>query len=324
VVHLPFDGDLNDTSGRGNNATYLYNGQNSSTTPRFSQGVIGSQAFEYTTTSDFLTQEYASLGYPPDLQLGDSQDFSVSFWCQYTNQGDDLPFISNKDWNSSSDVGWGIFTQSGGNYRINVTGPNLGQDKFSETDTPTILKDGHWHNIVVSLQRAPFGESAFVYGYVDGHLATKHPMGVVGSIDTLSLPFQNEQGVSPVQSGWAVNIGQDGTGTYADGGSAHDINALIDDLGFWRRALTANEASGIYQAGLIGRDLTMAATATLTVVKSGSNVVLMWLGSADVAVEKATSLTAKDWTIVPGTQGASSVTLPASAGDGYFRLVIVQ
>jgi len=328
VVHLPFDGNLDDTSGRDNNATYLHNGAASSPSPRFVPGFIGSQAFEYTTLSDYSAQEYASLGYPPDLQLGDSQDFSVSFWARWTNQSDDLPFISNKDWNSSSDVGWGIFTQTGGNYRINVTGPNQGEDKFSETDTPDILNDGNWHNVLVSFQRAPFGESAFVYGYIDGSLVTKHSMGVVGSIDTLNLPFQNGQyfytNVQPVQVNWAVNIGQDGTGTYADNGSAHDINAAIDDLGLWRRALTANEAKGIFVAGAMSRDLTMAATATITAKISGPNIVLMWLGSPDVELEEATSLTLKDWTVVPGSLGASVATVPRSSAAAYFRLVIVQ
>ena len=193
VVHLPFDGNLNDTSGRGNNATYMSVGSSASQTPRFVQGFIGSNAFEYTTKSDDSDIEYATFGYPTDLQFDSTNDFSVSFWCRLTNQSDDLPFICNKDWNSSSDIGWGVFTQTGGNYRINVTGPNLGADKYSETDTPKTFKDGNWHNIVVSIQRPTFGATAFVYGYLDGALATKHPLGVVGSIDTEAIPFTDRQ-----------------------------------------------------------------------------------------------------------------------------------
>jgi len=48
-----------------------------------------------------------------------------------------------------------------------------------------------------AFQRAPFSESAFVYGYIDGSLVTKHPMGVVGSIDTLNLPFKNGNTSTP-------------------------------------------------------------------------------------------------------------------------------
>ena len=277
VVHLPFDGNFNDTSGRGNNAAYAINGPNANSSPTFLPGKIG-QAFQYTTTIDASIQEYATLLYPPDLQFGATNDFSVSMWVNYTNQSDDLPFISNKDWNSSSDQGWGIFCQSGGNFRINVTGPNLGLDKYSETDTPDDVRGGLWRNIVVSFQRAPFGSSAFVYAYLDGVLVSKHPMNVVGTIDTFALPFQQEQGVPDNQSTWAVNIGQDGTGVYHDQGSAYNIAALIDDVGIWRRALTANEALGIYEAGEAGNDFTFAPTTELSVVKVGTTLQFTWLG----------------------------------------------
>ncbi len=63
VVHLTFDGNLNDTSGRGNNATYATNGANADPNPTFVPGRVG-QAFEYTTTIDATIQEYATLGYP--------------------------------------------------------------------------------------------------------------------------------------------------------------------------------------------------------------------------------------------------------------------
>ena len=320
VVHLPFDGDLNDTSGRGNNASYIGYGPNASPSARFAPGKFG-QAFEYTTTNDWSDIEYATLGYPADLQFGATNDFTVSMWVNYTNQSDDLPFISNKDWNSSSDLGWGIFTQTGGNYRINVTGQNGGADKFSYTDTPHTLKDGNWHNILVSIQRAPFGQSAYVYGYLDGVLVTKHPMYVGLSIDTFSTPFSNGQGVTSAQSSWAVNIGQDGTGVYTDTGSAHDINARIDDLGIWRRALTANEAVGIYLAGVAGKDLSQAIAAPrLMITSAGSNVTLIWEGSPTVKLQQSASLNPAAWTDVAGTLGSSTAVVPITGQHAYFRL----
>ncbi|HUD47027.1 MAG TPA: LamG-like jellyroll fold domain-containing protein [Candidatus Baltobacteraceae bacterium] len=340
VVHLPFDGNFNDTSGQDNNAAYATNGPDADPNPTFVPGKIG-EAFEYTTTTNASIQEYATLGYPTDLQLDSTNDFSVSMWVNYTNQQDDLPFICNKDWNSSSDVGWGVFSQSGGNYRINVTGPNGGEDKYSETDTPSTLKDGNWHNVLVSFQRAPYGSSAFVYGYLDGVLVSKHPMGTVGDIDTLDLDFTNEQAANSYEVGvetgplpdnqtsFAVNIGQDGTGVYHDQGSAHDIDAKIDDVGIWLRALTANEAAGIYQAGMAGEDLTTAVSAALTATISGSgsgaNLVLNWTGGPTVEVETTPSLSPANWTPVAGTLGASTVSLPfQSAVTAFFRLVTVQ
>jgi hypothetical protein len=323
VVHLKFDDTLTDSSGHGNNATYMTVGANASPTARFSTNAMFGKSFEYTTTNDWSDIEYASLGYPADLQFGATNDFSVSFWCNYTNQADDLPFISNKDWDSSSDLGWGIFTQTGGNYRINVTGLNGGADKFSETDTPDALKDGNWHNVVVSIQRAPFGQSAYIYGYLDGKLVTKHANHVGLSIDTFGTAFANPPEFTTPQSTWAVNIGQDGTGVYTDNGGAHDINALIDDLGIWRRAVTANEAAAIYKAGLLGKDLSEVMTAEqLNIISvSGGKINLSWVGMPNIQLKQSTSLNPASWTVVPGTMGASSASVTIGANTQlYFQL----
>lgn len=323
VVHLPFDGNLNDTSGRANNATYQFNGASAQTTPTFQPGKIGS-AFQVTTIIDSSDYEYATLGYPADLQFGDTNDFSVSFWCNYTNQGDDIPFISNKDWDSSNNPGWGIFTQNGGNYRINVTGPNAGSDKFSQTDVPSVLKNGQWHHVAVSIQKPPFGQEAYVYGYLDGVLVSKHPLFVGGTIDTEQLPLTDHQTSSPVptsiQSSFQVNIGQDGTGIYTDNHSGHLIG-LLDDFGIWRRAITANEVAGIYQAGNQGHDLSQALTPGLLVAKIvGANIQLNWLANPAFKLQKTVSLKPAVWTDVPGTIGASQATLPHSGQPSYFRL----
>jgi hypothetical protein len=125
------------------------------------------------------------------------------------------------------------------------------------------------------------------------------------------------------QNSFAVNIGEDGTGCYADDGSAHDINAAMDDLGIWRRALTANEAKGIFTAGLMGFDLTKAPTATLNISRSGANVVLMWLANPNVELEESASLTSPVWTPVSGSLGASTATIPAAGTTAFFRLVVV-
>lgn len=323
VVHLTFDGSFADSSGRNNNASYATYGPAASATARFTNGFLG-QAFEYTTTKTRTDVEYATLGYPADLRFGDSTDYSISFWINQTNQSDDLPFISNKDWDSSSNPGWGIFSQSAGNYRINVTGPNQGNDKFSQTDTPEITKDGNWHHIAVSFQRAPFGSSAFVYGYLDGVLVTKHPMNTAGTIDTFGLPFSNHQGVSDSTNiAFAVNIGQDGTGVYTDNGSASDINARIDDLGIWRRAITANEVKGIYNQGLAGKDLSQAfGLLNLFAQVSGGNLLLSWNGAANLKLQSSSALGAGAvWTDVPGTLGASSASVAISPGAKFFRIV---
>jgi hypothetical protein len=242
LVHLTFDNNYNDTSGNSLNGTAMGN-------PTFQPGILG-QAVSLTTMSDGSEFDYVTLGYPTQLQFGNTNDFSVSFWTSYTNSMDDPPFISNKNWSSSGNPGWGIFTQNGGNFRVNVT--DDASHNNSTTATP-VIRDGKWHHVAVAFQR---GANASIY--VDGALVTNDSLtAVTGSIDTLAASL-------------AINIGQDGTGMYTDGGSAQMVNVLMDDLGIWGRALLASEISAIHNAGLAGDDLAHVPAAVEPFVKSTS------------------------------------------------------
>src|SRR5262249_11789990 len=161
---------------------------------------------------------YVTLGYPELLRFGSdttASDFSFSFWVKILHQADDQSFISNKDWNSGGNLGFIVASEADGvkwNYRDDGGSgrrdiPHVG---------PQLEKDGNWHNIVVTFQRT---NSAVIY--IDGNQVnvtsiTPDAGNPVGSVDT------DDRGLS-------VNIGQDGTGTYTDGGSA-EINMLMDDL----------------------------------------------------------------------------------------------
>ena len=144
VVHITFDGNYNDSSGRGNNATPVAGGAAPDAGPTLVTGKIG-QAMRFTTKQDGSVIDYATLGYPDDLKFVDTVDFSVSFWANYTQSVDDPPFISNKNWAASANRGWGIFTQNNGNYRANTTG--TGGTKYDTTDAP-VVRDGKWHNVL--------------------------------------------------------------------------------------------------------------------------------------------------------------------------------
>jgi hypothetical protein len=326
VAHLKFDGDLTDSTGRGNDATYAYNGTSPDLSPTFISGKLG-QAFQYTTLQDGSKNDYATFGYPTDLQLDDTVAFSVSMWVNYTNQSDDLPFISNKDWNSSNNRGWGVFCQGGGNFRVQVTGINGGSDKFSVSPN-TILRGGSWHNLVVSFVRAPGSAAGYVSSYVDGVLVDRSVMIVQGNIDTKGTTFGNSQGCTsgnpPLpdnQTDWALNIGQDGTGVYHDQCSAYNVGAYIDDLGVWRRALTGAEALAIYTGGNAGKDLSQVLTdQRLNIVLSGSNVIITWAGAATYQLYKSPTISPTSWTVVPNTLGSNTATVPISGATTYFKL----
>jgi len=322
VVHLPFDGDLLDRSGRGNHARYATNGSRARPTPVFAKGILGS-AFEYTTRGDGSAFEYATLGYPDDLRFDGSQDFSVAFWTSFTTQEGDLPFLANKDWFRSHNPGWAITMQRQGTLRVNVTGSNLGADMFSNARTP-VLRGGRWRHVVVSVQRAIPGEHAWVTLYVDGAEASRAPLYVQGTVDTADLPFRHASPRASRQSGWAVNIGQDGTGVYFDLGGASALGAQMDDLGIWRRALTAFEAAAIFHSGREGLDLAHARIPPrLFMSAEDGRAELFWPGDPRVRLETRNSLEDSVWTdLGPANDTPPNPHLvPLTDPAAFFRLV---
>jgi hypothetical protein len=308
VVHLKFDGDYTDSSGRGNNATPVAGGSTPDGGPTLVAGKVG-QAMRFTTKQDGSVIDYASLGYPNDLKFIDSIDFSISFWVNYTLSVDDPPYISNKNWDASANRGWGMFSQDNGHFRDNVTGTGGTKYDLGASSTP-LVRDGTWHNIIMSYARAT-GGSGTVSTYVDGNLVDTRPDLTTGNIDTDDLAY-------------SVNVGQDGRGIYTDGGSAGITNALIDDLGIWRRALSGVEAAAIYNAGQAGHDLSQAQGATLgslNVSVSGANVIFNWAGGTGIRLQRTTALNPSSWADVAGTLGNSTYSEPrASFVKAYYRL----
>jgi hypothetical protein len=237
VVHLRFDGDVQDYSGRANNGTIVRPGASSPYVP----GIIG-QAYQtqgQVAGIDVSSSSYITLGNPPDLNFDGSSDISFSWWGQYTTdaQHDDIPWLSNKDWNSGGNRGWVLASEdSSRGLRWNIRG-------FGETrrDIPSPYAgsgwdDGNWHHYVVT----------FTHGA--GAMATTYQDGV--AVDATDLNN------STLILGYALlptNILQDGTGTYTDTDSGANFDlAAIDDLGIWRRALTDAEVTLIYTMGLQG------------------------------------------------------------------------
>ena len=305
VVHITFDGNYSDTSGHTNDATPITAGSAPDGGPALVAGKLG-QALRFTTKKDGSVFDYATLGYPSDLKFGSDVDYSVSFWCNYTGQSDDPPLISNKNWDSSGNRGWGVFTQSDGHYRVNITGAGGTKYDIGSGATPLIM-NGVWHNIIVSHARAN-GGSGIVSVYNDGVLVTTRDDLTTGSVDTDDL-------------GYAVNLGQDGRGTYTDGGSAGITNALLDDVGIWRRALSSQEAAGIYNAGQSGKNIAQAVSARkLSFSISGSNLVITWTGSPALKLQSSPTLSPATWTDVPGTLGASIATVPITGSASFFKL----
>src|SRR5437016_2365201 len=78
VVHLKFDGDVQDSSGRGNHGSVVRPGADSP----YVAGMIG-QAYQtkgVVLRPDDSTSSYITLGTPDDLNFDGSCDVSFSWW----------------------------------------------------------------------------------------------------------------------------------------------------------------------------------------------------------------------------------------------------
>ncbi len=269
VVHLKFDGDYANTA-PGSSVAAAAAGS-----PTIEAGRIGSGAVHVISTDASSLYNYVTLGAPPELNFADATDFTISYWAKLNSFSGDPAFLSNKNWDAGGNPGWVIATDSGSTIQWNFTEDNNGRADY---DGPNIYGDGGWHHVVVVFDRQGNAST-----YADGVLINASPIGAaVGNIDSAALP---------------TNIGQDGTGTYGS-----DIDALIDDVAIWRRALDAADVAGIYKAGTNGQ--------TVLDVPDPEHPVLLGVsprgGEIDVRPDSAIVATIRDGT---GVLDSSSVQL---------------
>jgi hypothetical protein len=248
ILHLPFDNNLTDATGRGNSGTAIHVTTSASnvSSATFVSGMLGT-ALHY--SSDFgvypccttTNANYVTLGVRPDLQFGSTTNFTVAYWIRLPvgYAGGDLPFFTdaiNSTFNGgfcfaptygssatggagSVDGGWALSVYNG------ATGAN-GMGVYGDSGS---INDGNWHHLVHTIDRVK-GMVTYLDGVVSSYAVVDGSSIVAaGNVDT----------------GRPAVIGQDPTGKYPESGSAD-----MDDLGVWRRALSALEAGSIYMAGL--------------------------------------------------------------------------
>ncbi len=260
VAYLPFDGDLWDRSGRGNHGIPVGS-------PNFAQGKLGA-AMAVTSLKDGTSFHYVTLGRPAGLQFGTNVDFTVSFWTRFTNWSGDPVLVGNKDWRSGGNQGWAVATAGNGRLQWNLGDGDAGGRTRKDYDGPGgTLGNGAWHHVTTVFRRASNAET-----YLDGVLVDT--TSIVGGLDSLDTP-----------EGLAVNIGQDGRGSYTDNGNVGTRSLLIDDVAVWSRALDGPEVAGIYGRGTAGLNLFGQSPASSTLpqgVAAGDatdSSVLLWTRS---------------------------------------------
>ena len=280
VLHLKFDGDYQDATGRGNNGT-------PEGSPKIVAGKIGSGALEYSTDTTAGTYNYVALGALADLQFGTDTSFSVSYWIKYSGLPGDLPFLSSSA-NSYGNPGITFaasYKAGGWSYWL---GGDAGSAGLYSPDFT--INDGQWHSLVHVFDRT--GDAVT---YLDGAIADVRSIVGLGSFD----------------NGASFTIGQDPTGQYQESGVEQ-----IDDLGIWRRTLSEYEAQAIYVVGSkFGRSFDTGAPAAVVITTQfdGTNLVIGWPAGV---LESAADLSGP-WTAVSGATAPSYRTTPAATRQFY-------
>jgi autotransporter-associated beta strand protein len=302
VLHLPFDTDFSDISGRANNGTNVG-------ASLIAGGAVGTQALHYETAITPGVTNYVTLGVRPDLKFSSNVDFTVSYWVRqpigstYTN----LPFFGDAVGSTGSGSGGNlgfVFAPyqtaiSAGGWQVAIGG-SVGSmstpSQFTTFPDSDLINDGNWHHLVHVGTR-----TANVATYLDGTQVDSEAISFVGDISNNN----------------AATIGQDPTGTYpvAAGGD-------IDDLGVWRRTLTPLEVSGIYLAGASNHvsfapPINPLVRAALQIVQvSPGQYQIIWPGGGTL---QASGDVVGTYTNVPS--GTSPYTIPTSSSlQLFYRL----
>jgi len=290
VLHLPFDGDYRDVSGRGNNGTNVGN-------TTFVTGLVGAKALSYSSDAGAGSFNYVTLGVRPDLQFGADTDFSVSFWVQQPAGSNflNLPFFTDAI-GSTGNGGFAFAPNGGGGWARTISGLTVPNPRTTFNDASIfnnldIINDGHWHHVVFTASR-----SANCTTYVDGLEVDSQSIVIAGNINTAN----------------PATIGQDPTGAFPV-----TAKAYLDDLGVWTRELTPLEVSGIYLAGASNGVSFASATVIpvpLQLRQVSGQWQISWAGGAGTL--QASGVVAGGYTNVPNAN--SPYTIPTSSAPRLF------
>lgn len=292
VLHLKFDGDYRDSSGRSNHGSPRGN-------PEIVPGRIGSGALRCSTIvqdSIITAANYVSLGTPRDLDFGPGQDFSVAFWVKFTGNPGDLPFLANNSF-STGDLGVTIapsFQHASWSWGFNnVLVPQPWPGIAISGPPSSELNDGNWHHIV-----HVFNRTGDAITWLDGVKANATPIATAADWD-----FKTRME-------WT--IGQAG-GHYAQQGTF-----VIDDIGIWRRPLTDLECQSIYIFGeILGAsfDNVTPPKVTIRIQATTGGVAIEW----PFGILESAASPEGPWSTVPGVF-PPALQLPPSDTARFYRV----
>lgn len=215
VTYLPFEGNYQDNSGAGLHASVGDGSPEINSDGKFGQHVAINGS-----------KEYLTLGKPAALDFAYDTDFTLLTWYRVKgDQSGDPVIIGNKDWSDGSNRGVLLLANEGNGDDVGINLASSSADR-KDIDPIDYTFDGWWL-LVATFDR-------------DG-VATLYAGSPQGKLNIIAGDITD---VGDLTSSLNWNIGQDGTGSYRD-----NLEADLDDLAIWRRALTLDEIRTIYNQG---------------------------------------------------------------------------
>ena len=221
-THLKFDNDLTDSSSNGNNAYDASYGE-----MQFAEGVLGGAVNVITDVENGIFR-YAS--FENALLLG-SEPITVAFWTKVNTPAvHDVPWLCN-NYNSYGQPGFVLapsWESEAWSWSIKSWDDETSAMEYGPDNS---IPSGTWNHLVYVLDP---GKTMKIF--LNGQLT--HTVDI--SRVTVSDKWLDDDR-------YMMNIGQDGTGSYAE-----SADMLIDDMGIWRIAMSDVDARSIYYAGING------------------------------------------------------------------------
>ncbi len=204
------------------------------------------------------------------LDLG-TGDFSIDAWVRGTGSASGTRTIFDKRQFSPDTRGVSLYLSNG---RLGV---QLADGLFTNWNASTTVPfDGAWHHVAATVKRASNGGTLYVDGAV---VLTFSPTTRPGSLTNTG----------------AIRLGQ------ASNGSSSALNADIDEVEVFKRALSASEIDALYRAGSSGKCKDVASLPSNVSICSNRQTV-------------KTNLTICNYGGVPATYSWSMAGLPSGTG----------
>ena len=219
-----FDGkDMNwatnkslDRSGQGNDGTLV--GMSTTTSP--TPGKIGS-ALKFDGSDDYISVNNTSSLQPL------TGNWAVSFWIYRLGTGlSDYPqVVGSRPWTTSTDKGWAVsYSTASSKIGAHYADGSIGFD-VTATQSTSVVPLRTWQHWVVVFDRTNGKLNYYLNGQFDVQQSPTFPSGTINQTDNLYM------------------------GREIGGANARRLNATIDDVRVYNRALSATEIKQLYNLG---------------------------------------------------------------------------